>query len=237
MLGAGPLRKAGALVAAALISLPAMALAQMLEPVRAPGGEAHPIGASGVYACTVGDARAVAFKVESFDDGQYRIVETPSAGPAADVYRYPWQLATATLYRERITSGGAAKFRRINGSLRRLQELAPADDIVADYAEVALDGRAQTLEWRYEIIIGKPAASFAPSGLGEVKVVPITELRRRNVDAQGAPLPLAGSTGGFTREEAADVVYAPSLGLPLRIARKVDGQTVQACSLAQFQPG
>jgi len=168
----------------------APASAQTLEPVRAPGGMVDPVGASGVYDCSVGPAREVAFGFESFQDGQYRIIETPSAGPAADVFRYPWQLATATLHRERISGVGASKFRRITGSLRRLQQLAPADDIIAEYAEVALDGAAQTLEWRYEIVVGRKAASFAPGGLGGVVVIPISESRRRYVDAQGAPLPL-----------------------------------------------
>lgn len=212
-----------------------MASAQTLQPVRAPGGEVHPVGASGVYNCTVGASREIAFRFVSFQDGQYRIVETPSSGPAADVFRYPWQLATATLHRERISSAGASKFRRINGSLRRLQELAPADNIIAEYAEVALDGAAQTMEWRYEIVVGQKAASFAPSGLGEVVVIPISENRRRYIDAQGAPLPLTGSGSGFAREESAHIAYAPALGVPLRIERKLDGRPVEACSLATFK--
>lgn len=221
----------------ALACASTLASAQTLEPVRAPGGLVHPVGASGIYNCTVGSSREIAFRFESFQDGQYRIIETPSSGPAADVYRYPWQLATATLHRERISGAGASKFRRINGSLRRLQELAPADDIIAEYAEVALDGAAQTLEWRYEIIVGQRAASFAPSGLGEVVVIPISESRRRYLDPQGAPLPLAGSGSGFTREETARIAYAPALGVPLRIERTVNGRPVEACSLAAFKPG
>lgn len=204
------------------------------EARTAPGGLVDPVGASGLYACSVGDAREIAFRVTAFEDGQYKIEERAGSTPAVGVARYPWQLATATLFRERVTARGARKFRRLTGSLRSLHELVPGQRIAADYAEAPLDGASRPLEWRYEIAIGARVASFAPSGLGEVEIVPLEETRVRYVDGQGAPLALSAATAGFERREVARVAYAPALGVALRIERRVNDRTVEACSLAAY---
>ncbi len=200
----------------------------------APGGETDIVGVSGAYDCSVGDAGRVEFSVTGFGDGEYRIEQR--IGPERiGVVRYPWQLATATLYRERVGGAGASKFRRLTGSLRTLQELPTGDPIIADYAEAALDGAREAYEWRYEISVGDRAASFAPSGLGEVAVVRIEERRSRYVDGQGDPLPLASAAEGFVREEIADIAYAPKLGLALRIERRGPEGVLEACSLAAYR--
>lgn len=205
------------------------------EGARAPGGEVDPLGAKGVYACSVGAAAQVTFSVAKFADGQYH-VEQRGDGATVGLARYPWQMATATLYRERVTARAASKFRRLNGSLRELQELLPGQAIAADYAEAPLDGSSQPLEWRYEVRIGKRAASFGPSGLGEIEVVPVEETRTRYVDGQGQPLPLQRAAEGFERREVARIAYAPALGLALRVERRTaDGQSLEACSLASYE--
>ncbi|MEQ9125599.1 MAG: hypothetical protein RIM80_23890, partial [Alphaproteobacteria bacterium] len=202
----------------------------------APGGRIDPLGASGVYDCSVGPAPGeTAFRVAAFEDELYRIELSLPDGGSVGVAKYPWQLATATLYRERVGAQGAAKFRRLTGSLRLLQELKPGQRIAADYAEAPLDGSSPPLEWRYEITVGAPAASFGPSGMGEIPVTPVDESRRRYVDGQNAPLPLAEATSGFEILETARIVYAPDLGAPLRIERMRDGKMIEACSLAAFR--
>jgi len=206
------------------------------EPQIAPGGKVDPLGVSGSYDCTVGPATGdIGFRVAGFGDELYRIELTLPDGGGVGMSKYPWQLATATLYRERVGAQGAAKFRRLTGSLRLLQELKPGQRISADYAEAPLDGSSPPLEWRYEIAVGAPAASFGPSGLGEIAVTPVEERRRRYVDGQNAPLPLAEAASGFEVLETARVVFAPDLGLPLRIERRRDGATIEACSLSAYR--
>lgn len=201
----------------------------------APGGKADLLGVSGTYVCTVGDHAEIAFRIDVFEDGQYRIEERLPGGATRGTAKFPWQFATATLFRERVTSRGATKFRRISGSLRTLLELTPNWSISADYAEAPLDGGARPLEWRYQISVGQPAAGFGPSGVGEVELFPITERRSRYVDAQGAPLPAAEAARGFLLQEEARVNYAPALGLPLRIERRRDGDTIESCALSVFR--
>ena len=141
----------------------------------------NPTGVSGMYRCAVGDSAIVRFKFVGFVDGQHRIEES-LGGQDRRTSRYPWQLATATLYRERISGQGAAKFRRLTGSFRLLQVLKPGV-ISANYAEAALDGSKLPLEWRYDVRVKGRAASFAPSGLGEVTIVQIEGRGTRYVDA------------------------------------------------------
>ena len=229
------MRRFGAALAAGFM-LAAMATgASAADGPAAPGGRVDPLGVSGSYECSVGSARRFSFKFVEYKDGLYRIEEVTEAGARRGVARYPWQLATATLARERVAATGATKFRRLNGSLRLLQELRPGQKIEAEYAEASLDGSEAALEWRYEIEVGAPAASFGPSGLGEVVVVPIVERRRRYADARNSPLPLAAASAGFEVAETATVAYAPELGVALRIERRRGDHTIQACSLSAYR--
>lgn len=202
------------------------------ETPTAPGGEVDPIGVTGAYDCGRGREP---FRIAAFENGLYRIDRTTADGASMGLARFPWQLATATLYRERVTGRSAEKFRRLNGSLRVLHELPAGVRISADYAEAALDGSRQAYEWRYEIQVGRKAAAFAPSGLGEVAVIQIAERRARYVDARRNPLPLTAAASGFEVREEAHIAYAPSLGLALRIERRRDGQAFEACSLSEYR--
>lgn len=204
-----------------------------LAPADSIANRVDPTGISGMYRCAVGKATAIRFKFTAFDDGQHRI-EEDIGGEARRTSRYPWQLATATLYRERVSGLGAAKFRRLTGSLRVLQELKPGL-ISANYAEAPLDGASEPLEWRYDVTVKGRAASFAPSGLGEVEVVLIEERRTRYVDGQQRPLKLEDAALGFDWSEVATVVYAPALGLALRVERKREGRVIEDCSLAEYK--
>ena len=221
-----------ALLVAALFAAAAPAAA---EERMAPGGKVDLLGVSGAYACSVGDHAEIAFRIEAFEDGQYRIEERLSGGATRGTAKFPWQFATATLFRERVTARGATKFRRISGSLRTLLELTPNWSVAADYAEAPLDGASRPLEWRYEIAVGQPVAGFGPSGVGEVALYPITERRSRYVDAQGEPLSAAEASQGFLIQEEARVNYAPALGLPLRIERRRNGDTIESCALSAFR--
>lgn len=207
------------------------------DPPTAPGGQITPTGVSGSYGCSAGPAGKIDFRFVDFADGLHHVEERGDGGPAVGVYRYSWQLATATLYRERVSAAGATKFRRVTGSLRTLHELAPGTEIIADYLEASLDASAEPIEWRYRIKIGRRAASFAPAGLGEVAIVQIEESRTRYVDGQGRPLKLNEAANGFDRQETARIAYAPALGLPLRIERMSGGRTVEACSLSSYRKG
>lgn len=221
-------------IVALLVALVWPALASA-EGARAPGGEVDPLGVKGVYACSGGGAAEVSFRIAKFEDGKYQ-VEQRAGGVTVGLARYPWQLATATLYRERVTARAASKFRRLTGSLRELQELLPGQAIAADYAEAPLDGSSQPLEWRYDVRVGRRVASFGPSGLGEIEVVPVEETRTRYVDGRGQPLPLQRAAEGFERREVARIAFAPALGLALRIERKTaDGQPLEACSLTRYE--
>ncbi len=219
----------------ALATFACAGVALAAEPQLAPGGRVDPLGVSGAYACSVGDARRIEFQVVAFEDGTYRTEERADAGGPVGVRRYAWQFATATLFRERVTSSGAVKFRRLTGSLRMLQELLPGKRIGAEYAEAPLDGSGQPLEWRYEVVVGDSAVSFAPSGLGEVAIVQIEERRWRYVDGQGQPLPLGAAAQGFERRETARIAYAPDLGLALRIERRAGARVIEACSLDAYR--
>jgi len=205
------------------------------EAPIAPGGRIDPLGVSGSYDCTAGPERRVSFEFVAFKDETYEIEQTAASGARAGISRYPWQLATATLVRERVTSGRAIKYRRLTGSLRLLQEMREGQTIAADYAEVSLDGARPAREWRYEIAVGPRAASYAPSGLGEVEVVRIEERRRRYVDAANAPLPLSDASAGFEIVEVSTLSYAPDLGVPLRIERRQGENVLQACSLSAYR--
>lgn len=223
-----------ALIAAILFGLAGGGAAAEDNPSTAPGGEINPVGVSGVYACTVGDAAEAPFRIARFADGQFHI-EMTSAGRSIGLARYSWQLATATLYRERVTAEGASKFRRLNGSLRTLHELIPGHRVAADYAEARLDGASPAVEWRYEIAVGRRAASYGPNQIGEIEILPVEETRITYVDAQGQPLPLARASEGFERREHARIAFAPSLGVALRVERtKADGGAISACSLASY---
>lgn len=201
----------------------------------APGGVIDPLGARGAYVCTVGDSASIDFRFAGFEDGQHRIEQTLSDGRSVGLSRYPWQLATATLFRERVAADGAVKFRRLNGSLRQLHELRPDHKLSAEYAEASLDGARDAYEWRYEVTAGRPQASFAPSGLGEVVAIPIRERRWRYVDAAGAPLPLADATAGFERREDATITFSPDLGVVLRWERRDQTAVLEACSLSVYK--
>lgn len=224
-----------ALTALCLAVTPAAADDSPLAPADAVADRVNPTGVTGMYRCAVGDAATVRFSFTGFDDGQHRIEES-LGGRDRLTARYPWQLATATLYRERVSGQGAAKFRRLTGSLRLLQELKPGL-ISANYAEAPLDGSTVPLEWRYDVRVKGRAASFAPSGLGEVTIVQIEEQRTRYVDAQQNPLALSEAAAGFDVTEVATVSYAPKLGLALRIERKREGRVIEACSLAEYKRG
>ena len=217
----------------ALNSAPAAADNTQLAPADAVADRINPTGVSGVYRCAVGDAAVVRFEFKGYDDGQHRI-EEDLGGVDRLTSRYSWQLAMATLYRERVSGRGAAKFRRLTGSLRLLQELKPGL-ISANYAEAPLDGSSEPLEWRYDVRVKGRAASFAPSGLGEVVIVQIEEQRKRYVDGQQNPLTLENAALGFSLTETSTISYAPALGLALRVERKRDGRVIKACSLAEYK--
>lgn len=223
----------GLIAGGSLCLAPALAENSPLAPGDSIADRVDPTGVSGMYRCAVGEATAVRFQFTGFDDGQHRI-EEDIGGEARRTSRYPWQLATATLYRERVSGWGAAKFRRLTGSLRLLQELKPGR-ISANYAEAPLDGASEPLEWQYDVTVKGRAASFAPSGLGEVEVILIEERRTRYVDNQQRPLKLADAASGFDWSEVSTVSYAPKLGLALRVARKRNGRIVEACSLAEYK--
>ena len=220
-------------VMAALTMSASVASAQ--DQALAPGGQVNPVGVTATYACSAGEAREIALRFVEFKGGEFQIEEQQGNATANGLSRYPWQLATATLYRQRVTARGATKFRRLRGSLRTLQELVPGGVISAEYAEAPLDGAAPPLEWQYQVTVGQRAVSFAPGGLGEVEIVQIEERRSRYVDGQGRPLTIANAARGFDRREIARIAYAPSLGVPIRIERKRDGSITEACSLSSYQ--
>ena len=222
-------------LAAALAALMAPGLAVAEDPRTAPGGLIDPTGVFGAYSCSDGPSRTITFRIADFQNGQYRIEETHDGQSSHRLERYSWQLATATLARERVSPRRAFKFRRLNGSLRTLHELIPGQKIAADYAEAPLDGRSQPLEWRYDIAIGQRAASFAPGGLGEIEVVPVEETRTRFVDGQGRPLPLQRAGEGLAVRETGTTLYAPDLGVALRYERMRDGRPLEACSLSEYR--
>ena len=90
---------------------------------------------------------------------------------------------------------------------------------------------------RIEESLGGRAASFAPSGIGEVMIVQIEEQRTRYEDAQQNSLALSEAALGFDVTEVATVSCAPKLGLALRIERKRDGRVIEASSLAEYKRG
>ncbi len=229
------MRQAACALWAAAVLAASAASAQSDDPSVAPGGVIDPVGVSGSYRCTAGPAKRIDFRFVAFEGGLHKIEEKPDVGPAFGTEKYSWQLATATLHRQRVTAKGAEKFRRVNGSLRTVQELTPNTLIKADYIEVPLDASALPIEWRYEIAIGVRAVSFGPSGVGEVAVIPITERRSRYVDGDGKPLALTAASSGFNRIETARIAYAPELGLPLRIERQGPDGLIEACSLSAYK--
>ena len=216
--------------------MPAAAEDSPLAPADAVADRMNPTGVTGVYRCAVGDAATVRFSFTGFDDGQHRIEES-LGGRDRLTSRYPWQLATATLYRERVSGQGAAKFRRLTGSLRLLQELKPGL-ISANYAEAPLDGSTVPLEWRYDVACQRPRRQLcAKRSLARSRLFRL----RNSAPAMWMPsrtsLALSEAACGFDVTEVATVSCAPKLGLALRIERKRDGRVIEACSLAEYKRG
>ncbi len=134
-----------ALAALCLAVTPVLAEESPPAPADAVADRIDPTVVTGIYRCAVGDSATVRFSCNGFDNGQHRIEEN-LGGRDRQTSRYPWQIAIATLYRERISGQGAAKSRPLTVTLRLLQELKPGL-ISANYAEAPMDGSTVPLEW------------------------------------------------------------------------------------------
>ena len=104
-----------------------------------------------------------------------------------------------------MSGQGAAKFRRLTGSLRLLQELKPG----AHLSKTMLKRRSTAQQYRWNGAM-TCASKAAPPALRRVvsaksQLFQIEEQRTRYVDAQQNPLALSEAAAGFDVTEVATV--------------------------------